>query len=353
MFPPPPLPHQERRTHAAPRSPTWIPVGLQQRAECREFPSRDHRIDGGGGNTGLLGANQVICCGIIIMIIITIIIIIIIITIWPRSRFNFHQYSLEIAFTKKCRTPSEQGGDEFDTDLRLVHLPAVSPLAAGNGHTRLAPMAADSLMSSAKLELTHHSVLLRSCSCIPCLALGGFSGNSSRSSIRFTNNVPTDGKKLIGKRQWRANCSDGSFVGAKVVITLLLFFASPLGSRGAPVNVVVARRLAGGELAASTFGQTMEISQQKDGNSNDRDATFPLSLRPLDWWLTSPPTLLDDAAAQPPRRSIASAFVLLVFVSSGLIQDLLPSLDMTYSSPAALNAARGITNSSQYAHLCV
>lgn len=31
--------------------------------------------------------------------------------------------------------------------------PAVSPLTLGNGETRLAPMAADSLMSSAKLEL--------------------------------------------------------------------------------------------------------------------------------------------------------------------------------------------------------
>lgn len=53
------------------------------------------------------------------------------------------------------------------------------------------------------------------------------------------------------------------------------------------------------------------------------------------------------------RCSIVSPFVLLVFVSSGLIQDLVPSLDMTYSSFAALNAARDITNSSQYEHLCV
>lgn len=96
LFVPSPA-HQKRRTHAALRSPTSIPVGLQQRAECREFLSRVDRIGrgGGGGKGGLLNTNQVICWRTII-------------NIRLQRQFNLPKNSLEIPLAQKVRTSTEQ-----------------------------------------------------------------------------------------------------------------------------------------------------------------------------------------------------------------------------------------------------
>lgn len=169
--------------HAALRSPSSIPAGLQQRAERGEFRSSE---------------------------------------IWPQHHFTL---SLEIPLTLEVHTPTERSvirqSLRFLCEMKGESRESGSfseALTLGNTAPRLAPTAADSLMGSAKLELISQRYFVRAAASFAQHSRV-FSGNYTRTSIKFTNDVLTCAKNLIRKSQSRTNCLTGSFVGAEVIIS--------------------------------------------------------------------------------------------------------------------------------------